>query len=225
MGHFIAALFTGGKVVTGGNHGEAFCKLTRLEREGSINSGFLDPQTGRFITEDDHQFYIKRIVLLRHAEACDFCYQCPRKTCKYKHSSNPTISEFGRLQCEKAANFIIRTLPYHKYVGFCCDCKRVYATASSVFGQIGLPLQISNRFCDPFPGESVDAFTARIQEVIESLPENSIIVSHSDFVVNIAQVAMGTDITKCEQWKNKIPNCSITYIENHHPIWIGESPI
>lgn len=205
---FVAALFAGGRVVTGPCHGDAFRQLNLLEQNGQINSGFLDPLTGKFIT-DDQQFYIKKILLIRHAEPQD--------------GIDPNITEFGRLQCQKAANFLLR-LPIHQYVGFCCECKRTYATAMAIFGQVGLPLHVSSRFCDPFE-ESPLKFLNRLQEVIESLPEYSVIISHSDFIVNIAQLAMGTDITECKQWNKKIPSCSITYVENHQPVWIGESPI
>lgn len=220
---YIAALFAGGKVVTGACHGDAFRQLTRAEQEGDISSGFLDPRTGMFVT-DDTRFYVKKIILIRHAEACERCHQC-NQPCRYRNSPDPVISEYGRLQCEKAANFLTRMPLLHQYVGFACDCCRVKATAVAIFGQIGMPLQFSNRFCDPGPDETPYEFLDRVRAVIESLPENSIIVSHSDFVVNMAQIAMGTDITQCEQWHNKIPNCSITYVENHEPVWIGESPI
>lgn len=206
---YVAALFVGGKTVIGQTHADAFFLLNTMEKEGEISSGFLDPSTGRFVT-DDFQFYIKKILVIRHAEAY--------------LGTNPDITDFGRLQCQKAANFLLR-LPIHQYVGFSCGCKRVYTTALAVFGQVGLPMHVSRRFCDPFEAESIDEFVNRLKEVIESLPECSVIISHSDFITNMAQMAMGTDITQCEQWKDKIPNCSITYVENHQPIWIGESPI
>lgn len=221
---YIAALYAGGKVVTGKNHGIAFAKLSIDEQDGMINSGFLDPQTGRFIT-DEFQFYIKKIILIRHAEACESCEQCQKWHCFFRNSTNPPISDIGRLQCERTANFLMRLVPVQHYVAYSCDCTRTKDTAMAICGQIGIPLQFSNRFCDPLENESPSQFMERLKEDIESLPEHSIIISHSDFVVNMAQIAMGTDITQCEQWKNKIPNCSITYVENHQPIWIGESPI
>ena len=221
---YIAALFAGGKVVTGACHGDAFRQLTVDEQDGQINSGFLDPRTGRFVS-DDTACYVKKIILIRHGHACDYCDFCPHQRCADRHSRTPDISEFGRLQAERAANFLLRSIDVNRYVGFSCDCRRVNATAMAIFGQIGLPLHISNRFCDPFPDETPLDFMERLQAGIESLPEYSIIVSHSDFVVNMAQIAMGTDITQCQQWKDKIPNCSITYVENHVPVWIGEDPI
>lgn len=221
---YVAALYAGGRIVTGGNHGDAFGKLSRNEQDGDISSGFLDSQTGCFTT-DEFQFYVKKIILIRHAEACAECYQCHKWHCSYRNSINPDINDYGRLQCLKAANFLMHVIPIHYYVAYSCDCQRTKATAISICGQLGIPLQLSNRFCDCLEGETSYQFMERLKEDIESLPENSIIISHSDFIVNLAQLAMGTDITQCEQWKNKIPNCSITYVENNRPIWIGESPI
>jgi broad specificity phosphatase PhoE len=221
---YLAALFAGGRVVTGKAHFEAFSQLSEPEQQ-DFTSGFLDPATGRFITDGDLQFYVKKIILIRHALACDYCDHCEKTYCPRRNSPDPDIAEFGRLQCERAANFLIRIMPVNQYVAYCCDCVRVQATAIAVCGQLGLPLHVSRRFCDPFQNESPQTFIDRLRSVIESLPEYSVIISHSDFVVNMAQIAMGTDITQCEQWKDKIPNCSITYVENHQPVLIGESPI
>lgn len=202
---YIAAIYAGGKVVTGTNHGDAFGKLTITQQDGEVTSGFLDPQTGRFFT-DNVQFFIKKIILIRHAEADD-----------------KSITDFGRLQCERTANFLLQFLDISQYTAFACVCDKVLETATAICSQIGLSVKSNSRFCDPQKNET--DFLTRLQNVIESLPDNTVIISHSNFVVNMAQLALGSDITQCSKWKNKIPNCSITYVENHQPIWIGEDPI
>lgn len=203
---YVAAIYAGGKVVTGTNHGDAFGKLSAVQKNGDVTSGFLDLKTGRFLT-DDAQFFIKKIILIRHAEAPD----------------DASITDHGHLQCERTANFLLQFIDVPKYTAFACECDRVLETATAICSQVGLLLHKGIRFCDPHEGET--DFLERLQEVIESLPDCSIIISHSNFVVNMAQLALGSDITQCPKWKNKIPNCSITYVENHQPIWIGEDPI
>lgn len=68
MQKYIAALYSNGRVVTGCNHGDAFSKLSCSEQDGSVESGFYEPETGRFFTEE-YDFYLKQIFLIRHGEA------------------------------------------------------------------------------------------------------------------------------------------------------------
>jgi hypothetical protein len=118
---YIAALYADGKVVTGNHHGDAFRKLSLEEQEGQITSGFLDPITGKFIS-DEGEFFAKNLILIRHAHACDYF--------------DPGISGLGYSQCERMVNFLRDTFDLHDYQGFASCCNRTRETAEFIFGGV-----------------------------------------------------------------------------------------
>ena len=218
---YIAALYANGKVVTGGHHGEAFCKLTLDEQEGEITSGFVDPDTGKFVS-DDIEFYAKNLILIRHAHACDYF--------------DPGLSGLGYSQCEKVVNFLRDTQNLQSYMGFASCCNRTRETAEFIFGRLGIHCEIRSDFCDQrnwdLPCwraanqwfESPYSFIERLKYILHTLPQNSIIISHCNFVANMAQLASGVeDITEVPEWKNSIPHCSVTCIMNHRIDCIGKT--
>jgi broad specificity phosphatase PhoE len=217
----IPALFTNGRIVTGKNHGEAFSKLDATEQNTNVTSGFVDPKTLRFVS-DEEEFFLKEVIMIRHAHTGDYF--------------DPGISGLGHSQCERITNFIQRSFNYQEFQGFASCCNRTRETAEFIFRRLGIPYQIHSNFCDQrnwdLPCwrankdwfETPYLFLERLAKVLESLPEKSIIVSHCNFIVNMAQLCMGNvDIMTCAQWKGKLPNCSMTYIRYNQPVFIGET--
>ena len=63
----MAALYVGGKIITGDNHLEAYQKLSPKEKVSDFTTGFFDKHTGRFESDvSDKFFYNKEIFIMRH---------------------------------------------------------------------------------------------------------------------------------------------------------------
>ncbi len=192
----IAALYTAGKVVTGCHHGDAFSKLTEDEKDSPMRSGFIDPETLKFIS-DDCEFYLKKILMFRHAEAAGQDWNC-------------SITQIGRSQAEKAAAFVVCN--FSDYEMFASPYKRCYETAEIISRKVtGLADLQKQR-----PDESVKSFASRVGHVLETLPEKSIVISHCDFIISMAQLA-----TCNVDMPGRMPNCSSTYIDNHEVVWVA----
>ena len=88
---YIAALYTGKKIVTGACHGDAFNRLSIEEQDGELHSGFYDPKTGSFIS-DEQTFYNKELVLIRHAEVFE--------------DYDPGITPLGESQCHQSGQYL-----------------------------------------------------------------------------------------------------------------------
>jgi len=220
---YVPALFANGKVVTGTNHGDAFSKLDVQEQDGSITSGFIDPNSNKFFS-DNQEIYLKEIILLRHAHVDDYF--------------DPGISGLGHSQCDKVANFLYHNFPIKEFIGFSSCCNRTRETAQFIFGRLQVPFQTNPDFCEPknwdLPCckaadqwyESNYAFLERLKRILEYLPPKSIIVSHRNFIVNLAQQCVGQqDIMTLPQWKGKIPHCSLTYVKYNGLAFIGETDV
>ena len=217
---YIAALYADGKVVTGCHHGDAFQKLSLAEQDSQITSGFLDPATGRFFTSEI-AFFAKNLILIRHAHANDYF--------------DPGISDLGRSQCNKVVQFLKESFDLSEYQGFASCCNRTRETAEHIFGSLGVSYQIRPDFCDHrnwhLPCWRADRwhetpydFIERLRIILEQLPSHAIIISHCNFVANMAQLAAGIDdITIIPEWQNGIPHCSITCINNHKMMYVGKS--
>ena len=217
---YIAALYANGKVVTGGHHGDAFTKLTLEDQQGEITSGFIDSETGKFIS-DEIEFYAKNIILIRHAHACDYF--------------DPGISGLGYSQCERVVHFLRETQNVQEYQGFASCCNRTRETAEFIFGRLGIHYEVRPDFCDQrnwdLPCwraasqwfESPYSFVERLRYILNTLPANSIIISHCNFVANMAQLASNTeDITELPEWSGSIPHCSVTCVINNKLLCIGK---
>lgn len=217
----IPALLANGRVVTGKNHGEAFSKLDTSEQDLSVTSGFIDPKTLKFVS-DDEEFFLKELIMIRHAHTGDYF--------------DPGISGLGHSQCEKIVHFLQQNFNLPDFQGFSSCCNRTRETAEFIFHRLNIPFQINPNFCDQRTWdmpcwrasnewfESPYLFLERLAKVLESLPEKSIIVSHCNFIVNMAQLCMGNvDIMTCEKWKGKLPHCSVTYIRYNQTVFIGET--
>lgn len=197
------ALFINGKVVTGTHHGDAFSKLTDEERECCLTSGFLDSVNGKFIG-DDGEFYLKKIIMIRHADIDSY-------------HNNPGINEKGRKQSEQAAFAIFEKFNCEEFTGFTSPLKRCQETAALIAEKTKIHFSILPELRDQEENENIIDFLARIKHTLNTIPEKSILVSHCNCIANLVQFASGNDMNDVE-----IPKCSIVYVENNEILWISK---
>lgn len=205
---YIAALYTNeGNLVTGANHGEAFGKMTIEEQTGDLISGFVDPETGEFVS-DENKFYLKKIVLVRHAEVDD------------QNEFNPKLSEAGRSQGERASSFFSENIEdLDQYFGFSSPLQRCVETSSIISKNTNLNFETNKKFSDPLEQETSKDFLIRLRSVLHHLPEKSIIVSHCKFILNLAQIAVeNADFSNF----SGLPNLSVTYVNHNELKWLGK---
>lgn len=198
----IAALFTNGKLVTGYNHGDAYSKLSDQEKNTNISSGFYDEKTLKFISDQD-EFYFKEIILIRHGEC-------------YSQDFNAEISEKGRSQAQKTATFLFN-YGVNDFNCLCSPFSRCYETAEIISKICKIKIKKDLNLSLKTIEETENQFLQRIHGVLDILPQKTILISHCDFIKKMIQ--MTTGITE-NQIPQIISNCTITYINNHKPIWI-----
>jgi len=203
---YVAALYTGKKVVTGACHGDAFSRLSIKEQDGELHSGFYDSETGEFIS-DEQTFYNKELVLIRHAEVFEY--------------DDPGITPFGKDQCCQSGKYLQDNLDLGDFLFFSSPCRRCVETSSALGLETGF--SINDMLQDKDEKESPHHFLLRIKEILATLPEKSLIVSHCNCILHLAQMACGSeDITTSNFWIGKIPYCSITYIRGRNLVCVGK---
>jgi broad specificity phosphatase PhoE len=190
---YVAALYAGNRVVTGMNHGDAFSKLQECERNGDIESGFLDPETGRFFT-DDYDFYLKQIYLVRHAESEG----------QHFHAN---LTEHGRQQATKCAAFLCSEV-LDDFRCLSSPADRCHQTAEIIADIAAVPLELRDVFRCQKDEESDASFKLRVAESLAALPPKSVIVTHTDYIITFVEAAIR------EAFRCGIPNCAVTYIEH-----------
>lgn len=198
----IAALYTSGKLVTGCCHGEAYGKLNESEKNQEIYSGFIDQKKLKFIA-DDCEFYLKQIILMRHADS--------------EGKVNSGITEKGCCQVKQAATFFVN-MKLTGYTGFCSPLRRCVDTALLMEDYCNIHFSTYDSLNKRDDDEPVENFIHRVSHVLDILPEKSFLISHCDFIKTMAQLAVGIDVSLPEI----IPNCSVTFIDNHKVIWIAK---
>ena len=218
--NYVPALFTSnGKVVTGAHHGDAFSKLSPDEQNGEMLSGFVDSKTGKFVS-DQQEFYLKRILLIRHGHVPDYF--------------DPDIDSDGHSQCDRVIRFLRETIDLSRFHAYASCCRRCWQTADKIYFTLGMHYECNTEFCNKrdadLPcchcqknwGENDYTFLERVQHVLSWLPEESIIIASGDFIAAMAQIASNyDDITHHPDWHG-IPHGSVTFIDKHHPVWIGK---
>ncbi len=184
----IAAIYAGGELYTGTHHGDAYSKVP--DKETDLLSGFVDPLTLKFIA-DNEQFYLKRIIMIRHGD-----------------SKGESISELGYKQANRIASFL-HEMDLKDYQNFCSPIRRCVQTALV----IKKSFQINDALCRQ--SETEEQFLARINTLLDFLPEKSLLVSHSDVIKNVTYLTSGKML-------EYVPNCSITFIKNKEIVWLAK---
>jgi len=194
----IPAILINDKIVTGTNHGDAFGQLNEIEKDGPIISGFLDCKNHKFITDENKIIYLKEIIILRHAESTT--------------QENGPLTELGRKQALLIAKFL-NAMKLQEFKGFYSPYIRCKETSSIIeenchitFSQEPNLSKQQQHECD---------FHNRLLQILDSIPEKSILITHTDFIQNVIQ------ITHCISIR-KITNCSITYIRKNKIIWLAK---
>jgi phosphohistidine phosphatase SixA len=195
----VPAILTDDKVVTGPNHGEAFGKLNETEKNGPLLSGFLDCKNHKFITDEDKVIYLKEIIILRHGEATP--------------QEDGPLTELGRKQALQVANFLA-TMHLQNFQGLHSPYKRCKETSTIIEQNCHLPFSPCDNLSKRQDNET--DFCDRLVKTLDSIPERSILITHTDFIQNVIQ------ITHCISSIGKISNCSITYIRKNRIIWLAK---
>lgn len=196
MSNYIAALYAEGRVVTGFNHGDAFSKLSEAEQDGSVESGFLDPDTGRFFTEE-YDLYLKKIFLIRHAQA----------ESQHFHAN---LTEIGQQQAESCAKFLL-SMNLKDYHCLCSPYDRCIQTAQIINLITSCPVECNPDLACQTEQENDEEFSKRIEKVLCEIPAQCILVSHCDFILRFIKEAIGEEFM--EEYKNGVPNAGIMSIE------------
>lgn len=195
---YVPALYaTSGHMVTGCNHGDAFGKLLDTEKDEKLISGFYDPTSSRFLT-DDGCFYIKTIILVRHAEAAN-------------GRNDPPITDNGVTQARAAASRLAK-LNLQDFVGFTSPMVRCRQTAELLHETVHLDFQVDHDLRDQ--EEDAEGFFNRVQMALDRLPARCIVVTHYDVVVSMIRLALGQTVDGCL-------NASVNIITDSHLTLLG----
>jgi broad specificity phosphatase PhoE len=215
---YIAAIYMhGGKVVTGMNHGDAFGKMTVEEQDSLFTSGFLDPKTGEFVA-DEESFYVKELILIRHSEIKDETSH----TNPHTGQPDPELSDEGRFKASTTIESLSEKLDLSGYAQFTGFARRCQETARIFDEHTHLGVEYLPWLEDFTEEESVSQFVGRLKIALDRLPQKSLVVSHCNCILNLAQLALGLhDISMCPQWNGVIPKCSVTYLNGKEAVWIG----
>ncbi len=198
----VPAILLKDKVVTGCNHGEAFSKLSEVEKNEDVVSGFIDYDHDKFVTEDEI-IYLKDIILLRHAQS-------------YPDIENGPITTMGEWQAQRTGAFL-RRMCLSDYVIFSSPYQRCQQTSKIIENVCSIPAITADYFQKQQPDEQNKNFFKRVIETLDNLPKKSIVVTHTDFIQN---VLCYTHLIK--EALQIVANCSITYIHQNRLIWLAK---
>jgi broad specificity phosphatase PhoE len=196
------ALYANGKIFIGKNHGEAFSRLSPTEKKTNIQSGFLNSETKKFESGSNF-FYMMKVILIRHAETT---------------KNGQRINNKGIKQSQKLKTYISDLAEIRSYEYFSSPAKRCIETSLHISDKF----IVDKEFNEREDNETNEDFLKRINKTIDLLPEKAIIVSHYDFIVYFAQVALMSNINY-DHYNNIIPHASLTVINNHELVCTGET--
>jgi broad specificity phosphatase PhoE len=197
----VPAILTDDKVVTGPCHGDAFSQLTEIEKNGNVTSGFLDCQHHKFITDQDQVIYLKEIIVLRHAESTD--------------QENGPLTDLGKIQANKVSKLLL-SFPIKGFVGFHSPYQRCIETSQIIEENCHIPFTLSDNLCKKINEENESDFCKRSIQVLDLIPEKSILITHTDFIQKFIK------IFNCNVNIGKIKNCSITHIQKNKIILLAK---
>lgn len=201
MGKYIAALFANNRAVTGLNHGDAFSKLSSNERDGYIESGFIDTETGKFFS-DNIKVYLKQVYLLRHGEAMG-------------QERDDKLTKLGIIQSHVLAE-TISNKNISEFEFFASPFLRCKQTAEIIEEKTGLKFCAKEEIRKQDSFETPEHFCERISDLVETLPEKSVLVTHSDVIIGVIAQMVGM-IVKI------VPNCSISYVSSKELVILENS--
>ncbi|MGH7174760.1 MAG: histidine phosphatase family protein [Minisyncoccia bacterium] len=168
----IAALMVGGRVVTGGNHGLAFSKLSEAEKDCScLRSGFLDLASGKFMDEEDADVEARCLLLIRHAEAV-----------------NDHLTDYGREVALSVGDWLTRSA-CRDYAVYSSPRHRCQET-SFLMGRSFTVTELLDEVHEDEPGRNV---WQRVERVMTNSARNAIFVTHQDILRCITSMLHAED--------------------------------
>jgi broad specificity phosphatase PhoE len=203
---YLAALWTDGQVFTGSTHGDAYSKLTSDQKERTLLSGFWNPATGQFRT-DDAEFYSKSVVLVRHSLV--------------DNGSDPILTNLGLILAEYTANHLSTGLKNSK--GFHSPANRCRQTAHIFATCLKFEFSQHHAIQDCCEEESSEEFCTRLRKFVDEIPDHSIVITHADCIIHIAQMLTGQPDLHliAPAWDGTIPECSVTVVARRNLDFIG----
>jgi broad specificity phosphatase PhoE len=200
----IAALYTHGRCVTGRHHGEAFEKLSDTERDEELLSGFLDTETGKFVT-DGIYFYLKRLLLIRHGE-----YE--------PEGDDPPINNDG-VEHLRHLGECLSHLDLGGYLCYTSPLRRCRQSAAILSSQAHMHFTVDDDIREWEDNEPLEHFRQRIVHVIEHLPSKALLLTHCDFILHLAYIATGESL----HFENRaVPTGSVTVIHDDKILCVGQ---
>lgn len=231
----VAALYVAGRVVMADSHLAAFQSLTIQEQNSQLVSGFFDPKTKEFDTDQnkDH-FYNKEMLLVRHAA---IVLSTP--------NIDPPISTLGEFQALQLAK-LIQKQDFQGVKGYTSPCLRCLQTAQIISDITDLEFEVSPQISERpphlnggpktidlpnrkeefpqfnwpteeefhIPTETEEEFETRVATVLQHLPNRAMLVTHFGVICNMANLALCNERARMVI-ENGIPTASITSINNH----------
>jgi broad specificity phosphatase PhoE len=232
-----AALYVSGRIVVADSHLACYQTLSEAEQHSDLVSGFFDPETQQFISDEDRcAFYEKELYLIRHGKAAN------------TSDPDPDISDDGVREAEQAAAHLAYQ-DLHDFVGIASPLLRCLKTAALLqkilhihfeimpevmetpnFLQDGEIFKLHNRSHD-FPQfdwphakewhvlpEHTGDFYGRVKDTLQRLPARSIVVTHYGFICLTSKIALCKAILQ-----QGIPTGSITYFHRHDGKRLGKT--
>jgi phosphohistidine phosphatase SixA len=207
----LKAVYANGKVVTGRTHGEAFNKLPDEEKLGNdfVIGDWCD-LTGKFVG-DDGFFFTKKVLMIRHGQPA----------CSYMEDEDPPLSREGEIQVEKLGLYLSAGFEFdQRWEGFAIissPLRRCIQTMEILQKVLGLPSKVDSDLVDSFEKETPEALCDRIMGLMERLPQNSILISHCNFIQHVAEC-----IDANHPGFAGIPPASMTLIDHKDVVYLGK---
>lgn len=231
-----AALYVHGRVVLGDNHLEAFRKLTAMEQNEHVISGFFNTETEEFDSDlpNDH-FYNKEMLLIRHGD------------CEDPGEPDTELSDFGKEEIRSLAKVLAQNFDLKGMTGISSPMFRCLQTSLILHELLDIPFRIQaevmevpmfleddqqyrlqnhqkkfQQFQWPtsedwiLKKETLSDFVERTRFALQHLPHTCIVVTHYGFVCNLTRLAL------CDtKALHDVPPGSVTHIDKNNVRCIG----
>ena len=198
-----SALFAAGRLVVGQTHADCYSLLTDEERTGDFHYGWVDETSRRFVA-GDYQFYLKHLLLVRHALTTDGPDGIHILSSEHRHLAEVAASTADIFDM---TSFCCFTSPVTR----CVETAHELCLAWSKVPIVAEPLR-------PQDGDETAAeFRRRLCCFVDAAPDWSVLVCHDDVIrCMLRAVIPGGTEPPC------IPNCSVTYIDQDRPVFVAE---
>lgn len=229
------AVFCSGHVESGCHHGDAYSKLTSEEKEAFdlLVSGHVN-EDGSFTTEMKHT--TKTILAVRHAESQYNVHLTSHLdsdlTNNGEHQAHLMSDHFKLFNLEGFVGYtspLLRCVKTARYIqrktGMNFTVLPELCEVSWGFPENGIDIKcmsdvywemnwndLHNQDTIHLPKETDTTFVEKLTNLLDSLPEKTVIVSHGTCVMTLIELALGAKVEKIPEWDGSIKNASISRI-------------